>query len=58
MKKNYNRILRMNNSVEPAAPARVWGKGVPGKFGKSTNFEIPEWMFTRELDEKNGISNE
>lgn len=56
MKKYYKSGVVMSNSVSPAAPARVFGKGVPGKFGKSTNFEIPEWMFKRELAEKYGIS--
>lgn len=51
MKKNYKRILKANNAVDPAAPASVWGKGVPGKGGATTNFEIPEWMFKRELEE-------
>ena len=49
MKKNYKRILKANNAVEPAAPASRWCKGVPGKGGKTTNYEIPEWMFQREL---------
>lgn len=53
MRKNnrLSRILKANNAIEPAAPASVWGKGVPGKPGKTTNFEIPEWMFKRELEE-------
>ena len=49
MKKYYKSILKANNAVEPAAPASVWGKGVPGKPGRTTNSEIPEWMFKREL---------
>lgn len=58
MKKNYKKFLKANNAVEPAAPASVWGKGVPGKPGKTTNFEIPEWMFKRELDEAiNGVED-
>ena len=32
-----NKIV-MTNAVQPAAPASVWGKGVPGKNGKSTNY--------------------
>lgn len=51
MKKNYKKLLKMNNAIDAAAPASVWGKGVPGKPGKTTNFEIPEWMFKRELEE-------
>lgn len=41
--------MKFTNAVEPAANARVWGKGVPGKCFGGTNFEIPEWMYTREL---------
>lgn len=33
---------RMISTVEPAAPATVWGKGVPGKGGKTTNSAIIE----------------
>lgn len=29
-------------------------KPVPGKGGATTNFEIPEWMFDRELKELKG----
>ena len=39
MKKNYKRILKANNAVEPAAPASVWGKGVPGKGGATLNYD-------------------
>ena len=39
MKKNYKKALRANNAVEPAAPASVWCKGVPGKPGKTTNYD-------------------
>lgn len=47
------------NAIDPAAPASVWGKGVPGKGGATTNFSIPEWMFERELHEMiNGKSGE
>lgn len=28
---------KMTNAVTPAAPASVWGKGIPGKGGKTTN---------------------
>lgn len=27
------------NDIFPAAPADVWGKGVPGKGGATTNFD-------------------
>lgn len=40
MKKNYKRILKANNAVEPAAPASRWGKGVPGKGGATTNHDF------------------
>ena len=33
---------KMIGSIEPAAPASVWGKGAPGKGGKTTNSEIAE----------------
>ena len=55
MKKNNPRILKVNNAVEPAAPASVWGKGVPGKGGATLNFVIPEWMFQRELNDMMGV---
>lgn len=33
---------KMSNTVEPAAPASVWGKGIPGKGGLTTNSTITE----------------
>lgn len=33
-----NKHMTMTNAVQPAAPASIWGKGVPGKGGKSTNY--------------------
>lgn len=39
MKKNYKKALRANNAVEPAAPASVWCKGVPGKGGATLNYD-------------------
>lgn len=33
---------KMSNAVEPAAPASVWGKGIPGKGGLTTNSAIAE----------------
>ena len=33
---------KMVSSVEPAAPASVWGKGAPGKGGRTTNSTITE----------------
>ena len=51
MKKNHKKLLKVNNAVDPAAPASRMKKGVPGKGGKTTNYEIPEWMFQRELND-------
>ena len=39
MEKNYKKIVRMSNEVDPAAPASVWGKGCAGKGGNTTNFD-------------------
>ena len=33
-------LLRLNNAVDPAAPASAWGKGVPGKGGATTNYGV------------------
>lgn len=33
---------KMVGAVESAAPASVWGKGVPGKGGVTTNSAIAE----------------
>ena len=53
MRKNYKRILKANNAVEPATTTeKNFGFiPVPGKGGATRNFEIPEWMFKRELEE-------
>lgn len=40
MKKKFT--TKMTNSIEPPAPAYVWGKGVPGKGGETTNSSIAE----------------
>lgn len=32
------RKMTMTNAVQAAAPASVWGKGVPGKGGKTGNY--------------------
>lgn len=37
--KKFGKLLKMNNAVDPAAPAFVWGKGVPGKPGATTNYD-------------------
>lgn len=52
MKKN-RRINRMTNAIDPATTtSKTWGYiPVPGKGGKTTNFEIPAEMFKRELAE-------
>lgn len=58
MKKNYKRIIKLDNAVEPAAPTSVWGyKGCAGKCGRTTNSTITEKMFQRELKEKEGKAN-
>lgn len=38
MKKNFTN--KASNAVEPAAPASIWCKGVPGKGGMTTNTTI------------------
>ena len=52
MKKN--RIInRATNAIDPATTTnKNWGFiSVPGKGGKTTNFQIPADMFKRELEE-------
>ena len=49
-----------SNAIDPAtSSAKAFGfRPVPGKGGATTNFEIPEWMFDRELKEmKEGFVN-
>lgn len=45
-----------SNAIDPATTtSKNWGfKPVPGKGGATTNFEIPEWMFKREVEEMEG----
>ena len=52
MKKN-RRTGRATNAIAPATTtSKDWGFiPVSGKGGNTTNFEIPEWMFERELEE-------
>lgn len=39
--KKVNRCtMRATNAIDSAAPASVWGKGVPGKGGITTNSSI------------------
>lgn len=41
---------KMTNAVAPAAPASVWGKGVPGKGGNTINASIPEKKTNKEKE--------
>ena len=41
---------KMTNAIEPAAPASIWGKGVPGKGGKTNNGAIVEKKTEKEND--------
>ena len=52
MKRN-RKINRATNAIEPATTtSKTWGYiPVPGKGGKTTNFEIPPELFKRELAE-------
>jgi hypothetical protein len=41
------------NAIDPASPASVWGKGVPGKGGVSTNYDASKndfeiWVLIRD----------
>lgn len=61
MRKN-RKPIKATNAIEPATSSVKWGKrtkrypGVAGKGGDTTNFEIPAWMFERELlDYKEGV---
>lgn len=51
MKKN---TIKFTNSIEPAAPASVWGKGAPGKGGTTTNSAIVENENKNENEKENG----
>ena len=56
-KNKAKRVFKATNAIDPATTTcqNFWYKPIPGKGGKTTNFEIPEWMFDRELEEyKNG----
>ena len=56
--KKNKRIIKGTNAIDPATSTnRSWGyTPVPNNGGKTTNYEIPEWMFERELnDMKEGI---
>ena len=58
MKKNYKKVTKLTNAIEPAtSTAKNWGFApVPGKGGNSTNAEIPDFVFIRELEGKSGDS--
>ena len=40
--KKHAFTVTMSRSVDPASPAHIWGKGVPGKGGMTTNSSISE----------------
>lgn len=50
---NNRKVIRATNAVDPATTtsAAFGFKPVPNKGGKTTNFEIPESVFKRELGE-------
>ena len=62
MKKHKLQTIR-SNAIDPATSPIRWGKhaskkylGCAGKGGDTTNFEIPAWIFERELlDYKEGV---
>ena len=56
MKKNFKKITKLTNAIDPAStPAKNFGYApVPGKGGNTTNAEIPDWVFKRELEEMSG----
>lgn len=45
-----------SNAIDPATTtSKNWDFiPVPSKGGATTNFEIPEWMFKREVEEMEG----
>lgn len=45
------RKILKTNRVRPAMKPPRFGKGVPGKGGKTMNFEIPEYIQIREIIE-------
>lgn len=57
MKKSYKKVFKATNAVEAAAPASVWGKGIPGKFGASTNSVITAREYDREVRAMRGAAN-
>ena len=58
--KKNGRIIKATNAIAPASSTnKSWGfHPVPSKGGKTTNWECPEWMFDRELEDlKEGVIN-
>lgn len=56
--KKDRKVFKGTNAIDPAtSTCKNFGfNPIPGKGGATTNFEIPEWMFERELQEyKEGI---
>lgn len=55
MKKRYKRNRKLANywgTMYATTTNADWGFiPIPGKGGATLNFEIPEWMFQRELKE-------
>lgn len=50
MRKKWQQLSNANDSA--TSNSKNWGfKPVPNKGGATTNFEIPEWMFKRELED-------
>ena len=57
MKKNYSKVVKLTNAIEPATTTnKDWGFiPVPNKGGITRNMEIPDFLFQRELaDMKEG----
>ena len=52
MKKNRKTTKETYWGLEATTTSKDWGfTPVSGKGGNTTNFEIPAWMFDRELEE-------
>ena len=51
--KKNGRIIKASNAIDAATTtSKNWGfKPVPLKGGATTNYEIPDWMFDRELED-------
>ena len=58
--KKNGRVIKASNAIDAATTtSKTFGYiPIPGKGGATTNYEIPDWMFDRELqDMKEGIIN-